>query len=160
MKTPGYCPIKHSPRSFAHRFLAVLLAVALVFSFPFPHSAYAQEPQGDGSVENPVLIPADQVESTSMDLDEVIASLGASDVEEEEQSFRTLAVNTTDDPQVVELQGTYAHDTAAIQALYTFESSEYAIIASGVTGIDALSATSLAGALNCPLLLSNTDNLP
>ena len=52
------------------------------------------------------------------------------------------------------------YDTAAAEALYSFTSSEYAIIANGITGVDALSATALAGALECPILLASFDYLP
>ena len=60
---------------------------------------------------------------------------------------------------VVELAGNSQCDTSAAQALYAFSSSEYAIVASGKSAVDALSASALAGALNCPILLPMPDEL-
>ncbi len=60
---------------------------------------------------------------------------------------------------IIEFSGSTRYQTAALEALYACDSSEYVIIASGQSFPDALSAVSLAGALSCPILLTPTDSL-
>lgn len=142
--------------------------------------AVSFEGTGDGSAENPVFLPADKVVTQEINLDELRETL-SSDNEEaapNENGVATYSSNAASaangqasaytantsanaaNPQVVELYGDMQYDTAAAEALYSFDSSEYAIIASGISGVDALSATALAGALNCPILLASDDYLP
>ena len=47
-----------------------------------------------------------------------------------------------------------------MEALAAYDSSDYAIIAGSEGWADALSSTSLAGALKCPILLTNAASLP
>lgn len=47
-----------------------------------------------------------------------------------------------------------------MEALYAYSSSEYAIIAGSEGWADALSSTSLAGGLKCPILLADATSLP
>lgn len=47
-----------------------------------------------------------------------------------------------------------------MEALYAYGSSEYAIIAGSEGWADALSSTSLAGGLKCPILLTNAASVP
>ena len=61
---------------------------------------------------------------------------------------------------VVELGGATRYETAAEQALYTHPSSNWVIVASGENYVDALAAGSLAGALDCPILLTNVNQVP
>lgn len=61
---------------------------------------------------------------------------------------------------VVSLAGETQYDTAAAEALYAFKSSEYVIVASGTSAVDALSATALAGLLDCPILLTAKSYVP
>ena len=61
---------------------------------------------------------------------------------------------------VVSLAGETQYDTAAAEALYAFKSSEYVIAASGTSAVDALSATALAGLLDCPILLTAKSYVP
>lgn len=125
--------------------------------------------------ENPVIISENNVKDTpTTTLDDIAAALNSMSVansttnEPDAQSSGTYgalalsaaATSTTSQTPTVELYGTTSYDTAAEEALYTFESSEYAIIANGDTAIDALSASSLAGVLNCPILLANNEELP
>lgn len=60
----------------------------------------------------------------------------------------------------ITLYGETQYDTAASEALYAFSASEYAIVASGTSYVDSLSAVSLAGALECPILLTSASSLP
>lgn len=61
---------------------------------------------------------------------------------------------------VVELGGQTRYETAAEQALYSHPSSEWVIVASGENYVDALASASLAGALDCPILLTNPVSVP
>ncbi|MBQ3106069.1 MAG: cell wall-binding repeat-containing protein [Eggerthellaceae bacterium] len=59
------------------------------------------------------------------------------------------------------LAGQTQFDTSAVQALQAFPGgASVAIVASGVIPLDALSASSLAGAMECPILLTAKDYLP
>ena len=135
-------------------------------------SSTAEGSEELGTVDNPALLPADQVVQTSLSLEEVQALFADSSQEantESGQAYQasSLSANsalatysTSENDQVVELYGDRQYNTAAAEALYSFSSSEYAIIASGISGVDALSATALAGALECPILLASDDYLP
>lgn len=71
-----------------------------------------------------------------------------------------LSLPTSGSENVITLAGVSQCDTSAEEALYAFDSSECAIIASGESAVDALSASALAGALDCPILLTMPDELP
>ncbi|MEG2615039.1 MAG: cell wall-binding repeat-containing protein [Raoultibacter sp.] len=61
---------------------------------------------------------------------------------------------------VTTLAGESLYDTAAAEARYAYSASSWAIVASGESSVDALAATSLAGALDCPILLTSKSSLP
>ena len=153
--------------------LAAALSVALAFCVPVVPAAYAAQETASDVEGNPILIPADKVVTPSFDLDELDAILSEDDDEDAAsgaQPYSSMAMLASDsdenataeatNTQVIELYGDMQYDTAAAEALYSFTSSEYAIIANGITGVDALSATALAGALECPILLAGFDYLP
>ncbi len=155
--------------------LAAILSVALAFCVPVVPTAYAEQDTASDVEGNPILIPADKVVTPSFDLDELDAILSEGDDEADTasgaQTYSSMAMLASDsgentaadgttNTQVIELYGDMQYDTAAAEALYSFTSSEYAIIANGITGVDALSATALAGALECPILLASFDYLP
>ena len=154
--------------------LAAVLSVALAFCVPVVPAAYAAQETASDVEGNPVLIPADKVVTPSFDLDKLDAILSEGDNEADAtsgaQTYSSMAMLASDsdendtadatNTQVIELYGDMQYDTAAAEALYSFTSSEYAIIANGITGVDALSATALAGALECPILLASFDYLP
>lgn len=60
----------------------------------------------------------------------------------------------------VELGGQTRYETAAEQALYSHPSSDWVIVASGESYVDALASASLAGALDCPILLTTPSRVP
>ena len=154
--------------------LAAVLSVALAFCVPVVPAAYAAQETASDVEGNPVLIPADKVVTPSFDLDKLDAILSEggdeADASSGAQAYSNMAMLASDtgentaagtaNTQVIELYGDMQYDTAAAEALYSFTSSEYAIIANGITGVDALSATALAGALECPILLASFDYLP
>ena len=92
--------------------------------------------------------------------EEEVASLGDEEVIEEEG-----VLSLSYDPElmakksIIMLEGPDRYVTAAEQALYSYKTSNTVIIASGTGYSDSLSATSLAGALNCPILLTAKDML-
>lgn len=95
-------------------------------------------------------------ETTDEQVEEVL--LGLSD---ESDALSLSAIEAaSENEHIVELAGSTQYETAAAQALYAFDSSEYAIVASGVQAVDALSASGLAGVLQCPILLCAPDYVP
>ena len=172
----GACTAASATWGKAHKgtaCLAAVLSVALAFCVPVVPAAYAEQETASDVEGNPILIPADKVVTPSFDLDELDAILSEGDGEDAAsgaQTYGSMAMLASDsdenahaeatNTQVIELYGDMQYDTAAAEALYSFTSSEYAIIANGITGVDALSATALAGALECPILLASFDYLP
>lgn len=71
-----------------------------------------------------------------------------------------VATAANDEVGVTELKGATRYETAAEEALHAFSSSKYAIVVSGDTYADAIAAAGLAGALNCPILLTQRDSVP
>ena len=61
---------------------------------------------------------------------------------------------------VNEIQGATRYETAAKEALAAFSSSSWALVACGESYADSLAAGALAGALECPILLSNINSVP
>lgn len=60
---------------------------------------------------------------------------------------------------VERLAGEYSDETAAAISSETFSSSEWVVLARNDDFADAMSATGLAGALECPIILTNRDGL-
>lgn len=83
--------------------------------------------------------------------------LGDEDVAVAEESM-ALAANGSD-VAVTELKGATRYETAALEALKAYSSSKYVLIASGTTFADSIAAAGLAGALACPILLTEKDSL-
>ena len=78
-------------------------------------------------------------------------ALSASSLEQRDESILTSLV----------IAGETQYDTSAEQAVRAFpEGSTYAIVASGNIPVDALAATSLAGVLECPIMLTDKYELP
>ena len=72
-----------------------------------------------------------------------------------------LSARSVSDKAVKTLAGETQYDTAAAEALAAYPSGcSTAVVASGESYVDALSATGLAGALDCPILLTGRDSLP
>ena len=72
-----------------------------------------------------------------------------------------LSACSVSDKAVKTLAGETQYDTAAAEALAAYPSGcSTAVVASGESYVDALSATGLAGALDCPILLTGRDSLP
>lgn len=130
------------------RVLAIALAGVLITAL-IPSDAFAviegdQTPATEEEIAQAITngeITTEPLESGSNEGDD-ISTLAAS---------KSYAVKT--------LAGSDRYSTAIAQALYSYKSTETAIIACGTGYADSLSATSLAGALNCPILLTAKDSL-
>ncbi len=59
-----------------------------------------------------------------------------------------------------EIKGQTRYETAALEALQAYSSSKYVLVASGMSYADSLAAAGLAGALGCPIVLTERDSLP
>lgn len=71
-----------------------------------------------------------------------------------------MALSSSPSVSFVELGGATRYETAAEQALYARPSSPWAIVASGESYVDSLAAAGLAGALDCPILLTQSGLIP
>lgn len=73
--------------------------------------------------------------------------------------IQTMAASA--DVEVVNLGGEDRYETVAKEALYAFPSGcSTAVVASGAGYADSIAAAGLAGALGCPILLTNTTYVP
>ena len=77
------------------------------------------------------------------------------------QSTRSsFAASNAENEAIKVFAGETRYETSAQQALAGWESSQTAILVSGDGWADALGASGLAGALDCPILLTKSDSLP
>lgn len=149
------------------KIIAALLVLGLVFS-PLP-SAFAEEPevaqegneatQEEETVSEEVQPPEEQATSEITD-EEISEVLENTPLEEDQNSISPLSTLLASDEKVTTLAGKTQYDTAAQEALFSFASSSTAIIVSGEQSVDGLAAVSLAGALDCPILLTARTTLP
>lgn len=65
-----------------------------------------------------------------------------------------MSILSADNKAIKTISGKTLYDTAAAEAKYAYRSTANAIIASGESYVDSLSAVSLAGAMDCPILLT------
>ena len=110
----------------------------------------SQEPQSEASESEAVYYANDEGEyayipSDALTLDEVSGGI------------MTMAATSS---EVVELGGEDRYETVAKEAQYAFASCDTAVVASGVGYADSIAAAGLAGALNCPILLTNDTYVP
>lgn len=92
--------------------------------------------------------------------DEVTASLQEEDATEDGMLALSADASTLAKKTIIPIEGSDRYITSIKQAQYSYKTSDTVIIASGTGYSDSLSATSLAGAINCPILLSPKDSLP
>lgn len=115
---------------------------------------FADEPAATDSANEETYRPAEITDEEVADVLSAFSDPTTLLSSEESTASSSVASGT------VELAGKTQYDTAAAEALYAFDSSEYVIVASGTSAVDALSATGLAGLLNCPILLCAKDYVP
>ena len=131
--------------NFEPRFLRVLFALTLAVLLPI--AAYA-EPIGDNY----------DVGSSASEItdEEILSAIEGADV------AVSKSRQSVDSPldTVHSYSGGNRYETNALQALSGWEESEYAILTTGENWADALAASGLAGSLDCPILLTESDSLP
>ncbi len=100
-------------------------------------------------------VEGDQTPLTQEEIDEAILS-GEIETSLPDNGIATYASR---DYAVKTIGGSDRYQTSAAQALYAFPRSSWAIVASGSGYADSICAAGLAGALNCPVILTEPDQL-
>lgn len=125
------------------KILTAALSAVLVASFCMPISAYAT-------------VEGDQTPATQAEID---AALASGELQDESYFANIPATFAANDKKVTTIGGVDRYDTSAKEALAGFPQSQTAIIASGAGYADSIAAAGLAGALNCPIILTEPDHL-
>lgn len=90
--------------------------------------------------------------------EEIAAAIESGDVvspEDQEAASRSAEpLAAVEGGAMKSFSGANRYETAALQATYGWQTSDYVVIAGGEGWPDALTASSLAGALDCPVLLA------
>ena len=122
-----------------------LVSAALFLQMCCPTSAWAT-------------IEGDQTPATEEEISQAIESgqIGSGD---SEQTPFNISDAGRASSYVQEFSGDTRYDTASMQALAAYPSSEYVIVAGNGAWPDALAATGLAGVLDCPVLLTEREQL-
>lgn len=126
-------------RGFALLILICCTLALLIFS---PTKAWA-------------IVEGDQSSLSDEEINEAIASGRIPDTSSNISTL-SLSTNEIQGDKIKSFAGINRFETASLQATYGWSSSRYAIIAGENGWPDALAATSLAGALDCPILLTST----
>lgn len=100
-------------------------------------------------------VEGDQTPLTDAEIEDAIRS-GQISTEFPENGVATYALT---DYKIRTLGGALRYDTNSLQVSSAFSSSNYVIVASGVKYADSISAAGLAGALECPIVLTEPDAL-
>lgn len=118
------------------KFTAVAMGFAAIIAMGSPVSAYAT-------------VEGDQAPLTD---EEISASIASGDVLSSDSIPATL--DSKRDYAVSTLGGSNRYHTSAVEARSAFSSSQWIIVASGAGYADSICAAGLAGALNCPIVLT------
>lgn len=119
-----------------NKIMALMAGVALTVAIGSPISAYAT-------------VEGDQTPLTDEEIASSIANgevLNAGSV--------PMTVGTDRDYAVKTIGGSNRYHTSAVEARSAFSSSQWIIVASGAGYADSICAAGLAGALNCPIVLT------
>lgn len=135
----GFSPLKFKMFGV----LAGVMVAVFVAGFGSPTVALALEP------------PANAVGEFSFMPDEALTDEGVM-TSESDQPLSLVASNS----QVVELGGADRYETVAKEALYAYSKSDVVIVASGAGWADSIAAAGLAGAMDCPILLTAPAYIP
>ena len=98
-------------------------------------------------------------DQTPLSQGEIDAAIQEGLVEDESVFAGEPATMANSSYAVRTVAGTDRYITSSNQALSAFTSSEYAIVASGIGYPDSIAAAGLAGALNCPIILTEPSYL-
>ena len=135
----GFSPLKFKMFGV----LAGVMVAVFVASFGSPTVVLALEPS------------ANAVGEFSFMPDEALTDEGVM-TSESDQPLSLVASNS----QVVELGGADRYETVAKEALYAYSKSDVVIVASGAGWADSIAAAGLAGAMDCPILLTAPAYIP
>lgn len=157
-------------KKFAHGSLGALLALSVCLPGQL---AFADEPDAADELnvvgssitdeeiqENLKGLEEPTSDVSSADSSDMLRSLATPDAPRAADARNGASVARSGSDSVITLAGETQYDTSAAEAQYAFSSSRYAIVASGESAVDALSASALAGALECPILLTASEYLP
>lgn len=120
-----------------NRFMTMVVGLAVAVAVGSPVSAYA-------------IVEGDQ---TSLSDEELAASIDRGEVLSSDSVPMTFASDR--DYAVKTLGGGNRYHTSAVEARSAFSSSQWIIVASGAGYADSICAAGLAGALNCPIVLTD-----
>ena len=123
-------------------FLAIAVLISVHMAFPVP--VFAEPLDNINDPDEYTYNPED-----SLTLAEV-----------EDSSAMLLSEARSSDIQLIELGGVDRYGTVAQEARYAFPKTDRAIVASGVGYADSIAAAGLAGALDCPIILTPVDSVP
>ena len=109
-------------------------------------------------------VEGDQSLATEEQIREAIDRGIIKTVDDQNGSIASLAATRSIDPEVrgsvTSFSGATRIETAAMEALYAYSSSEWVVVVGSDGWPDALAASGLAGALCCPILYAEADSLP
>lgn len=116
----------------------------------------------EGDAINPADSSRHQASATPSDIDQ---PQGSEELTSEDEITRPVTLSAVLRPlltskPITTLGGQTRYDTSALQALDGWESTDWAIVASGEGYADSICASGLAGALECPILLTGSSHLP
>ncbi|MEG1745594.1 MAG: cell wall-binding repeat-containing protein [Raoultibacter sp.] len=137
-------------RVLARGSLSIFLAALMVvfFAYPTPSAWAVDNDQKKSASEEEI--------ERAFDNGEIKTEIPPALREQSQNSIPLARSNKA----IKTLAGESLYDTAAAEARYAYSASSWAIVASGESSVDALAATSLAGALDCPILLTSKSSLP
>ena len=171
-------------RSSSHVLLTFGLAFSLVAA---PVAALADPPAATDAADDAATTtevadekddgPAVEIEAETLadekdvEAEPVAESLDAADTPEAESTddaadtTSSITPNSTLKPyaytkNIGTLGGATRYETSALQALDGWKSSEWVIVASGESYADSICASGLAGALECPIVLTQKGSIP
>lgn len=148
----------------ATKALSGLLSLALATGLALPALAWADtdDEQAQSNSSDDIIIPElfeDQTPLTQEEIDEAFAqgSVDLSSIEDTSAAANSRAATSY---RMLAYSGSNRYETSALQAKqWSSTKNGTVVIANGATFPDALTASSLAGALECPVLLVPPDNL-
>ena len=114
---------------------------------------------GDASASNDGQQAADDASSADAQADSAPADADESDGEAASVSLFSLK-SLSASKAITTVGGSDRYETSALQALDGWSSSEWVIVASGEGYADSICSAGLAGALNCPIILTAKASLP
>lgn len=136
--------------NFTRRECFAIASSAVVAGLGLPQLALAE--QSDGSDAEALPLNANDDLEFSFTPDDADLS-----VDSQDYGIATLAA--TPSTKVVELWGQTRYETSREEALYSYSSNRRVVVASGEDFPDSLAGSSLAGGLDCPIVMTSSGSL-